>query len=153
MLKFSYYIDDKIDKAWFDSSNIVYGECDESDTQYKTVRIVFKNGSTYQYENVLVADWISFKHADSQGKALNEHFKKAGYKYQRIDDANLEALEEEYALKSGCNFIFRVDNDNNQLNIFDNKDVCIYSMKYPGVEITNDIKGLLEKLNYVIKIL
>jgi stage III sporulation protein AG len=48
MLRYNQYIDNVKDKAWFDSSNVVYGECDESDTQYKTVRIVFKNGSTYQ---------------------------------------------------------------------------------------------------------
>jgi hypothetical protein len=152
MLKFSYYIDNKVDKAWFNSSNIVYGECDESDTQYKTVRIVFKNGSTYQYENVLVADWVTFKNAESQGKALNEHFKKAGYKYQRIDDANLNAIEEEYVERTGCNFIFKVNGNTNQLNIFDNKDNIIYSMEYPGEGVTRDIKGLLEKLNYVIKL-
>ena len=29
MLLFSYYIEDKVDKAWFDSSNIYYAECDE----------------------------------------------------------------------------------------------------------------------------
>lgn len=152
MLKFSYYIDDVMDKAWFESSNIVYGECDESDTQYKTVRIVFKNGSTYQYENVLVADWVSFKNADSQGKALNEHFKKAAYKYSRIEDADLQALEDEYAFRTGNDFILKVDIENNTLSLFDNKDVEKYSMEYPGEDITNDIKGLLESINYVVKI-
>lgn len=151
MLKFSYYIDNVMDKAWFDSSNVVYGECDESDTQYKTVRITFKNGSRYQYENVLVADWVSFKNAQSQGKALNEYFKKSGYKYQRIDDADLQLLEEEYAMRSGCDLLLVYDKEKNELNVINNKDELIYTMEYPGVYVFNDIKGLLEKLNYVIK--
>ena len=152
MLKFSYYIDNVKDKAWFESSNIVYGECDESDTQYKTVRITFKNGATYQYEDVLVADWVTFKNAESQGKALNEHFKKAGYKYQRIEDANLELLEEEYATRSGNNFLLRVDKDKNLLTLLDNKDNEKYSMPFPGNEITQSIKELLESINYVVKV-
>ena len=149
MLKFSYYIENKLDKAWFESSNIVYGECEESDTLYKTVRIVFKNGSTYQYEDVLVHDWVKFKNAESQGKALNEYFKKQGYKYQKLNNADLEALEGEYIERSGCDLIFKVESD--KLNIFDNKDNILYSMDYPGENITNDIKAILEKLNYAVR--
>lgn len=152
MLKFSYYIDDVKDKAWFESSNIVYGECDESDTQYKTVRIVFKNGSTYQYDDVLVSDWVTFKNSDSQGKALKEHFIKPGYKYKRIENANLEALEDEYATRSGNDFILKVDTDNMKLSLVDNKDNEKYSMDYPGEEITNDIKSMLESINLRIRI-
>jgi hypothetical protein len=152
MLKFSYYIDNVKDKAWFESSNIVYGECDESDTQYKTVRVVFKNGATYQYEDVLVADWVTFKNAESQGKALNEHFKKAGYKYARIDDADLNQLEDEYAIRSGNNFFLKVDKSTNELVLLDNKDIKKYSMPYPGENVTQSIKEMLESINYVVKI-
>ena len=152
MLKFSYYIDNVMDKAWFESSNIVYGECDESDTQFKTVRITFKNGSTYQYEDVLVADWVTFKNAESQGKALNEHFKKAGYKYERIADADLALLEEEYVTRSGNNFILKVDREKNTLTLLDNTDKEKYSMPFPGDDITSSIKEMLESINYVIKL-
>lgn len=151
MLKFSYYIDNVMDKAWFDSSNIVYGECDESDTQFKTVRIVFKNGSTYQYDDVHVADWVSFKNADSQGKSLNEHFKKAGYKYQRIEDADLNALEEELESKLGIDYILNVQDG--KMTLIDNKKgIDLYTMDYPGEEIADSIKRMLESLNYIIKI-
>ena len=147
MLKFSYYIDNVIDRAWFDSSNVVYGECYESDTQYKTVKIVFKNGSTYQYHDVLVADWVSFKNAESQGRALNEHFKKNGYIYEKIDDTNLELLEKELSNKLNYDIILRVSGEN--LIIIDNtKDVELYSMKCLEEEITNSICELLNKLNH-----
>lgn len=147
MLKFSYYIDNVKDKAWFDSSNVVYGECDESDTQYKTVRIVFKNGSTYEYKDVLVADWVSFKNADSQGKALNEYFKKNGYEYKRIDNTDLEVLEKELSLKQEYDIILKVDNE--KLIVIDNvTDNELYSMEFPGEEITNSIKELLSALKY-----
>lgn len=151
MLKFSYYIDDVKDRAWFESSNVVYGECDESNTQFKTVRIVFKNGSTYQYKDVHVADWVSFKNAESQGKALNEHFKKAGYKYERVEDANLDELEKELESRVSIDYILKVNND--KMTLIDNKKgVELYTMDYPGEEITTSIKGLLESLNYNIKI-
>lgn len=151
MLKFSYYINDVKDRAWFDSSNVVYGECDESDTQFKTVRIVFKNGSTYQYEDVHVADWVSFKNAESQGKALNEHFKKAGYKYERVEDADLNALEDELQSRLCVDYTLHVHDD--KMTLIDNKkDVDLYTMDYPGEEITTSIKGLLESLNYNVKI-
>lgn len=147
MLKFSYYIDDVKDRAWFDSSNILYGECYESDTQYKTVRIVFKNGSTYEYSDVLVADWVSFKNADSQGKALNEYFKKNGYEYKRIDNSNIENLEKELSNKQNYDIVLKVNNG--RLFIVDNvKDTELYSMEYPGEQITNSINDLLIILNH-----
>lgn len=152
MLKFSYYKDDVIDKAWFDSSNIVYAECDESETQYKTVRVVFKNGSTYQYDDVIVSDWVYFKNAESQGKALNERFKKGGYKYTKIDDADLNKLEEEYAFRSGNGLILEVDKTNLTLSVVDFKESVKYKMDYPGEVITQNIKELLESLNYSVKI-
>lgn len=153
MLKFSFYIEDKIDKAWFDSSNVVYGECDESNDQFKTVRIVFNNGSTYQYEKVLVSDWVSFKHAESQGKALNLYFKKGGYKYERIEDADLDKLDKEFESKSKYNYILKVDDENNKLLLIDNKlEEEKYSMDYPGEEITNSIKEMLESMNNKVNI-
>jgi hypothetical protein len=152
MLKFSYYKDDVIDKAWFDSSNIVYAECDESETQYKTVRVVFKNGSTYQYDDVIVSDWVYFKNAESQGKALNERFKKGGYKYIKIDDSDLNKLEEEYAFRSGNGLILEVDKTNLTLSVVDFKECVKYKMDYPGEVITQNIKELLESLNYSVKI-
>lgn len=153
MLRYNQYIDNVKDKAWFDSSNVVYGECDESDTQYKTVRIVFKNGSTYQYDKVLVADWVSFKFADSQGKALIEHFKKAGYEYKRIDDANLDELNSELERKLLYDFVLKINKPTETLILFDNKnDVNKYEMACPDEIIITSIKEILESLGYKVGI-
>lgn len=150
MLLFSYYIDNKVDKAWFDSSNVYYAECDESDTQFKTVRVVFKNGSQYQYENVSVYDWTLFKNSDSQGKKLNELFKKAGYAYSKLDNADLVALEDEYSFRSGNGYTLYINNDT--LTLCDNKDNIKYSMSLPEENVVKDIKAMLESLGNVIRI-
>ena len=127
MLLFSYYIEDKMDKAWFDSSNIYYAECDESDTQFKTVRVIFKNGAIYQYEQVKVFDWTMFKNAESQGKKLNELFKKAGYKYEKIGTANIEELQDEYVFRSGKGYTLYINDG--KLTLMDYKDVIKYTME------------------------
>ena len=150
MFLFSYYIEDKIDKAWFDSSNIYYAECDESDTQFKTVRIIFKNGAIYQYEKVKVFDWTMFKNAESQGKKLNELFKKAGYKYEKIGTANIEELQDEYVFRSGKGYTLYINDG--KLTLMDYQDVIKYTMELPEESIVNDIKSMLESIGNVVRI-
>lgn len=150
MLLFSYYIEDKIDKAWFDSSNIYYAECDESDTQFKTVRVIFKNGAIYQYEKVKVFDWTMFKNAESQGKKLNELFKKAGYKYEKIGTANIEELQDEYVFRSGKGYTLYINDG--KLTLMDYQDVIKYTMELPEESVVNDIKSMLESIGNVVRI-
>lgn len=152
MFLFGYYIEDKLDRAWFESSNIVYAECDESDNEFKTVRVVFKNGSQYQYSNVHVTDWITFKRAESQGKCLNERFKKTGIEYKKLDNINVEKLMDEYAFRSGNGLYIKVEE--NSISIIDNKDVVKYIMTdINAYEIKDKIKEMLEALNYVVKMI
>ena len=150
MLLFSYCIEDKMDKAWFDSSNIYYAECDESDTQFKTVRVIFKNGAIYQYEQVKVFDWTMFKNAESQGKKLNELFKKAGYKYEKIGTANIEELKDEYVFRSGKGYTLYINDG--KLTLMDYKDVIKYTMELPEESVINDIKSMLESIGNVVRI-
>lgn len=150
MLLFSYYIEDKMDKAWFDSSNIYYAECDESDTQFKTVRVIFKNGAIYQYEQVKVFDWTMFKNAESQGKKLNELFKKAGYKYEKIGTANIEELQDEYVFRSGKGYTLYINDG--KLTLMDYQDVIKYTMELPEESVVNDIKSMLESIGNVVRI-
>ena len=150
MLLFSYYIEDKMDKAWFDSSNIYYAECDESDTQFKTVRVIFKNGAIYQYEQVKVFDWTMFKNAESQGKKLNELFKKAGYKYEKIGTANIEELKDEYVFRSGKGYTLYINDG--KLTFMDYQDVIKYTMELPEESVINDIKSMLESIGNVVRI-
>lgn len=93
MGKIKSYYNNGIDKVWYDSSNILYSECDDNVNQLKTLRIVFKNGRTYEYYGVDVNDYLLFRENASQGKALNQYIKK--YKYEKISDANLLKIEEE----------------------------------------------------------
>ena len=150
MLLFSYYIEDKMDKAWFDSSNIYYAECDESDTQFKTVRVIFKNGAIYQYEQVKVFDWTMFKNAESQGKKLNELFKKAGYTYEKIGTANIEELQDEYVFRSGKGYTLYINDG--KLTLMDYQDVIKYTMELPEESIVNGIKSMLESIGNVVRI-
>ena len=150
MLLFSYYIEDKMDKAWFDSSNIYYAECDESDTQFKTVRVIFKNGAIYQYEQVKVFDWTMFKNAESQGKKLNELFKKAGYKYEKIGTANIEELKDEYVFRSDKGYTLYINDG--KLTLMDYQDVIKYTMELPEESVINDIKSMLESIGNVVRI-
>ena len=136
MLLFSYYIEDKIDKAWFDSSNIYYAECDESDTQFKTVRIIFKNGAIYQYEKVKVFDWTMFKNA--------------GYKYEKIGTANIEELQDEYVFRSGKGYTLYINDG--KLTLMDYQDVIKYTMELPEESVVNDIKLMLESIGNVVRI-
>ena len=152
MLKFGYYIDNVMDRAWFDSSNVIYGECDESDTQYKTVRLVFKNGLRYQYNDVLVADWVSFKNAESQGKALNKYFKEPGYKYERLDNVNLDELNEELENKMTYEFVLEFDTESQSLSLIDNKNnVEKYKMSCPNENVASSIKDMLVTIGHTVK--
>lgn len=97
LLKRDYNQEKKLDRAWYSSSNIVYSECDDHENELKTLRVVFKNGSCYEYYQVSVQDYLMFMHGGldgSNGKALNSFVKSKKYEYKRIEDANLMEIEE-----------------------------------------------------------
>lgn len=74
MLSFRYYDpEERIDRVWYDSTNLLYSECDDNVDDYKTLRVTFKNGQTYLYEKVDVNDYVLFAHGGtdaSNGKAF-----------------------------------------------------------------------------------
>lgn len=82
-----------IDKVWYESSNVIYSECDDNLNALKTLRIVFKNGTMYEYYNVNVNDYILFKEHQSQGKALNAFIKQ--YQCKKIGEADVNQIKEE----------------------------------------------------------
>ena len=89
----SFYKDD-IDKCWYNSSNIIYSECIDHDDKLKEVKVVFKNGNEYTYKDVPVQDYLMFREAPSQGKALNSIIKK--YEFIKSEEKrDLERLNEE----------------------------------------------------------
>lgn len=168
MLKFGYYNQEKeLDRAWFDSSNVVYGECDDSsNTQEKTVVIVFKNGSQYQYSDVNIGDWLDFKASESQGKALNSIFKAKGYQYKKLDELrDLEELENEFVIRSNNGVYMEFVNDESFkrqfLKVTDCKDnMILYTnaeiygdkLKYFVYDVIQIYKGLGNRVKYTKEI-
>lgn len=88
----SFYCND-VDKVWYDSSNVLYSECDDITDGLKVLRVTFKNGRTYQYYDVNVHDYLLFRENASQGVALNKFIKQ--YKCERIDDLNVDDIQSE----------------------------------------------------------
>lgn len=97
MILFRYYDkESRIDKAWYDSSNIVYSECDDHINALKTLRIVFKTGDMYEYENVDVKDYVMFMAGGLDGSNGKAFFKFIRGKYDgiKLSPVNLEELQE-----------------------------------------------------------
>lgn len=90
MITYNRYIDSR-DCTWYDSSNIIYSECLDSDSDVKSLKIVFKQGRTYLYKDVSVEDYIMFRNAESNGKAFVQYIKK--YKFVRLPDTSLDELD------------------------------------------------------------
>lgn len=116
---FNFYAND-VDKTWYQSSNIKYSECIDNDNDLKTLKVVFNNGTQYQYNKVSVQHYLMFRDAASQGKALNEFVKGKGYEYAKLENADIDSLESELNFRiEGGIFVFYEDG---KLTIKDNKD-------------------------------
>ena len=84
--------ENEVDKTWYDSSNILYSECDDLKDSLKVVRITFLNGRVYKYIDVDVNDYLMFREATSQGKAFNTYIRK--YQCERLEDTNVDSIKE-----------------------------------------------------------
>ena len=97
MILFRYYDkDNRLDMAWYDSSNIVYSECDDNENALKTLRIVFKTGDMYEYKEVDVKDYLMFMAGGvdgSNGKAFYK-FIRPKYKFEKKEKVNFDLLSE-----------------------------------------------------------
>ena len=92
MIIYNRYVNQE-DHVWYDSSNIVYSKCyDTQGSKFKTLKIVFKGGRTYVYKNVDADDYVMFKTAESNGQEFNKRIKK--YDAVRIEDTDMEKLAE-----------------------------------------------------------
>ena len=90
--------ENRLDRVWYDSSNIVYTECDDKENDYKTVRAVFKNGSMYEYKKVDVNDYVRFIAGGlegSNGKAFNQFIKNKCECEKKDTVIDLKILNEE----------------------------------------------------------
>ena len=95
MIKFRFYDkESRIDRAWYDSSNVLYSECEDKENDYKMLKVVFGKGSTYLYKNIDVNDYLMFMVGGldgSNGKALNK-FIKAKYEVEKLPNTDLAQL-------------------------------------------------------------
>lgn len=134
---FELYTKDKdgndVNRVWYQSSNIKYGECIDPDNGLKTLKVVFNNGTQYEYKNVNVQDYLMFRNDASQGKALNQYIKGKGYEYEKLEDADVQSLEDElnFRLEDGI-FVFYKDG---KFTMKDNKDNVICDR---DVKLTSD---------------
>ena len=112
-----------VERTWFDSSNLKYTECLDFDNNLKTLRVVFNNGTQYEYKDVKVNDYLLFREDLSQGKALNKYIKANGYEYKKLDDANLSNIEDElnFRLDGGVFLTY----DGNKFVMRNNEDVVV----------------------------
>lgn len=98
MIVFRNYDEEKkLDRVWYQSSHIIYSECEDKENDYKTLKIVFKGGKTYVYKGVNVDDYVMFIHGGldgSNGKALNK-FIIPKCECEKVEDTNLEELQKE----------------------------------------------------------
>ena len=129
---FNFYAND-VDKTWYQSSNIKFSECIDHDNDLKTLKVVFNNGTQYQYNKVDVRDYLLFKNDSSQGKALNHFIKGKGYEYEKLEDADTKTLEDELNFRmEGGIFVFY---DGTKLIMKDNEDKIICERE---VKLTED---------------
>ena len=87
----------RLDRVWYNSSNVFYSECEDVVDDYKILRVVFNNGATYEYRNVDVNDYVMFVRGGldgSNGRALNKYIKPK-CECERIEDLGKEKLTEE----------------------------------------------------------
>lgn len=118
-----------IECCWYNSSNILYTECIDNDNKPKTLKVVFSNGTQYQYNDVDVRDYLLFRDSDSQGKSLNRLIKEKKYEYVKLENADLEAIEEELFFRSKNGFY--VENNDSFFEIKNNKDESVFKLSKP----------------------
>ena len=140
--KFNVYCNG-VDKTWYDSSNVIYTECIDNDNRPKTLKVVFSNGTQYQYEDVNVNHYLLFREDSSQGRALNRLIKENKYEYKKIEDADLEAISEELFFRSKNGFY--LENNDEFFEIRNNKEESVFKLSKPLEE------GYFEMINDILK--
>lgn len=146
---FNYYVND-VDYTWYNSSNIKYSECIDKDGELKTLNIVFSNGTQYQYVGLTVQDYLLFRDSDSQGKALNKYIKAKGYEFKKLDDANLDDINNEYLFRTGNGIELEHCDDTIKLYDTNKRLLCELDLS-KEVPIEDILAQVLTSVGYKIK--
>jgi len=149
--KFNLYCNG-VDKTWYDSSNVVYTECIDNENKPKTLKVVFSNGTQYQYNDVDVRDYLLLRENSSQGKALNRLIKEKKYEYKKLENADLDAINEELFFRSKKGFYIENNNEKDYFEIKNSNDESVYKLTKalePGY--FEMIKDILEAVGIMTK--
>jgi len=148
--KFNYY-KNNVDYCWYDSTNVIYTECIDNKNKPKTLKVVFSNGTQYQYNDVNVNDYLLLREASSQGKALNRLIKEKKYEYVKLENADLEAIKEELDLI--MNGAFFIENKDDGYEIKNNTNDVVFKLSEPlDKELFDLINGILKSVGIRTKI-
>ena len=141
-----------VDKTWYESSNVKYSECQDHDNELKTLKVVFSNGSQYQYNKVNVNDYLLFREDASQGKALNKYIKAGGYEYEKLDNVDVSELDDELLFRETGGIFIRVKD--NGFDLLSNTDSVLYSTdKEVSDDMIEVMKALLEAVGKKVRII
>lgn len=91
MVTYERYINKEL-HCWYDSSNLIYSKCYDSDGDTVNLKIVFKGGRTYLYRDVKKQDFMAMIASPSSGDGFNNHIKK--YNCARLTDTDLKELSD-----------------------------------------------------------
>ena len=142
MSKINKIYEHHMEKVWYDSSNVIYSECDDTVDDFKVLRVVFKDGRQYQYDQVNVNDYLLFRENLSQGKALNQYI-KSKYDAKRIADVDVGLIKESMNTSSddtNADKTFEAYLDQDVLSIFKGDDM------FSQIVITSNVKEMLAQL-------
>ena len=140
---FGFYAND-VDKNWYQSSTIRYSECDDHDNDLKTLRVVFNNGAQYEYKDVDVMQYLKFREDLSQGKALNKYIKSQDYEYSKLEEANLDDINERLKNVYGWLFIRNTDDGFDLVNA--TNEVQYHRDEKLSESEIELVKGIIDKL-------
>ena len=148
--KFNLYCNG-VDKTWYDSTNVVYTECIDNENKPKTLKVVFANGTQYQYNDVDVRDYLLLREDKSQGKALNRLIKEKKYEYVKLENADLDAINDELFFRSKNGFY--LENNDEFFEIKNNQDESVYKLSKPLEEgYFEMVKDILEAVGIITKV-
>lgn len=83
--------------SFYESSNILYSELIEKKDKLKDLIVVFKGGRCYKYFDIHVQDGLYFSYGlknNSIGESFNNIIIKKGYRFEKLENADLNKLNE-----------------------------------------------------------
>ena len=141
-----------VDHTWYDSSNVIYSACYDGAIT-KSLKIVFKGGSTYLYQDINPVDYLLFRDAESNGKVFNTHIKKYPcIKQENTDLGQLEIMKQSFQQDDNLSIAhsvleLQINNETGEFVILKNGNL-IFSGIEGQVSIMNLFKSL--GINYMI---